>query len=242
MAKIESYPLASPVVGQDKWIGTDSANANATKNFSADAVAVFLNTYNKIEDQALRYKYQDLEAGDVRLNGTLGFSTLNAGIVPLSSLTSFLLSKFQINNNVDVSSYYTNPLVGSTVLISQVGNPSVFGLYTWNSAVVNGAEPNFWDIGVTYSTGNGSLINNTNYFISLLTYKGSSAATTYIHNQNVASATWVIVHNLNSYPAVAVTDSANTPFATGFGQVVYNSANQLTISFSAAFTGKAFLN
>ena len=61
MAKIESYPLASPVVGQDKWLGTDSANANATKNFSADAVALFLNTYNKIEDQALRYKYQDLE-------------------------------------------------------------------------------------------------------------------------------------------------------------------------------------
>jgi|TARA_R100000935_G_C2839203_1_gene170059 hypothetical protein len=241
MAKIDSYPLASPVIGQDKWIGTDSANANATKNFSADAVAVFLNTFNKIEDQSLRYKYQDREAGDVRLPGTISFDTFDAGIIPFSSLTTFVLSKFQINNNVDVSSYYTNPLLQSTVLISQVGNPSVFGLYEWTAAVVDAAEPNFWNIDVTYSTGNGSLINNTNYFISLLTYKGSTAST-YVHPQDVASAIWVITHNLNSYPSVTVTDSANTPFATGFGQVVYNSANKLTITFSAAFTGKAFLN
>ncbi|QDP67766.1 MAG: hypothetical protein GOVbin3530_25 [Prokaryotic dsDNA virus sp.] len=239
MAKISTYPLSTPVVGSDKWIGTDAQAA--TKNFSASAVSVFINEYNKIESQSLRYKYKDMEAGDVRLAGTITFDDLNTGTVPFSSLTQFKLSKQQINNAVDVSTYYTNPLLQSTVLISKCSDPSTFGLFEWDAAVQDGTETNFWNIDVTYATGYGSLEDSKDYFISLLTYKGDPA-TTYIHPQNVASATWTITHNLNSYPSVTVTDSANTPYAVGFGSVTYNSANQLTIVFSAAFAGKAFLN
>tara|TARA_R110002095_G_scaffold48987_1_gene43318 strand:+ start:1390 stop:1509 length:120 start_codon:yes stop_codon:yes gene_type:complete len=39
MARISSYKNASPVVGTDKWIGTDSQNLDQTKNFTADSVA-----------------------------------------------------------------------------------------------------------------------------------------------------------------------------------------------------------
>ena len=67
---------------------------------------------------------------------------------------------------------------------------------------------------------------------------------TYTHNQSSTSATWTITHNLNRFPSVTVVDSANTVV---IGTVVYNSANQLTITFFAggsavAFQGKAYLN
>lgn len=61
----------------------------------------------------------------------------------------------------------------------------------------------------------------------------------YIHNQNSSSSTWSITHNLGFFPAVTVVDSANN---TVIGDVVYNSVNSLTVSFSASFGGKAYLS
>ena len=51
---------------------------------------------------------------------------------------------------------------------------------------------------------------------------------TYTHNQSTTSNTWTITHNLNRFPSVTVVDSADTIV---YGAVVYNSANQLTITF-----------
>ena len=67
---------------------------------------------------------------------------------------------------------------------------------------------------------------------------------TYTHNQSTTSNTWTITHNLNRFPSVTVVDSADTIV---YGTVVYNSANQLTITFfqagsALAFSGKAYLN
>ena len=67
---------------------------------------------------------------------------------------------------------------------------------------------------------------------------------TFTHNQSSVSNTWTITHNLNRFPSVTVVDSADTIV---HGTVVYNSANQLTITFfqggsALAFSGKAYLN
>ncbi len=61
----------------------------------------------------------------------------------------------------------------------------------------------------------------------------------YVHDQQVASATWVVVHNLNKYTSVNIVDTANDII---MGEVQYNSLNQLTITFTAAISGKAYLN
>jgi len=61
----------------------------------------------------------------------------------------------------------------------------------------------------------------------------------YTHTQIASSATWVIVHNLNKYPSVSVVDSGGTVVVGG---IVYDSINQVTLTFSAAFSGKAYLN
>lgn len=61
----------------------------------------------------------------------------------------------------------------------------------------------------------------------------------YVHTQTLASASWVVNHNLGKLPSVTIIDSANDEV---FGEVKHNSVNQSTISFSAAFSGKAFFN
>lgn len=64
-------------------------------------------------------------------------------------------------------------------------------------------------------------------------------STTYIHEQGIASDTWVIEHNLNKRPSVTVVDTADTVFTA---QVEYNSDNQCTIYINGATKGKAYLN
>lgn len=61
----------------------------------------------------------------------------------------------------------------------------------------------------------------------------------YVHDQQVASTTWTVNHNMNKYPSVNIVDSANDEVT---GDVKYNSLNQITITFTAAFSGKAYLN
>jgi len=61
----------------------------------------------------------------------------------------------------------------------------------------------------------------------------------YVHDQQTASVSWVITHNMNKYPAVNIVDTANDEV---IGDVKYNSLNQITITFTAAFSGKAYLN
>lgn len=68
---------------------------------------------------------------------------------------------------------------------------------------------------------------------------GSGVDLNYTHAQSVASATWTIAHNLGKRPSVTVVDSAGDVCV---GNVHYTDANNLTVTFSAAFAGVAYLN
>lgn len=62
----------------------------------------------------------------------------------------------------------------------------------------------------------------------------------YVHYQSVASATWVIQHNLGYRPASAhVEDSANTSIR---GVIDHLDANNLELSFIGAMAGTAYLS
>lgn len=61
----------------------------------------------------------------------------------------------------------------------------------------------------------------------------------FVYTQSVPSDTWVINHNLGKHPTVTVTDSAGTLV---MGSIAFNSLNQITVSFSAAFSGVAYVN
>ena len=61
----------------------------------------------------------------------------------------------------------------------------------------------------------------------------------YQHTQSTTSSSWVITHNLGFYPNIVVQDSANSIVE---GEIVYDSANQVTLNFQAAFSGMAYLS
>lgn len=61
----------------------------------------------------------------------------------------------------------------------------------------------------------------------------------HVHTQNTPSNSWVVDHNLQYFPNVTVVDSGETQVE---GNVIYNNINRVTIEFSTAFSGKAYLS
>tara|TARA_R100001463_G_scaffold82980_1_gene137628 strand:+ start:282 stop:614 length:333 start_codon:yes stop_codon:yes gene_type:complete len=61
----------------------------------------------------------------------------------------------------------------------------------------------------------------------------------FVFTQNTPSATWTIQHDLNKFCSVTVVDSAKQVV---IGDITYTDLNELTITFTAAFSGQAYLN
>lgn len=59
-----------------------------------------------------------------------------------------------------------------------------------------------------------------------------------VHSQPVPSTTWNITHSLGGRPSITVVDSAGTVV---IGEITYISDSQITASFTAAFSGLAYL-
>lgn len=113
-------------------------------------------------------------------------------------------------------------------------------------SVVNASKYEFkvGDYGILYKIGN----NLANAFIIAKlgpSYEDNQPlskreASTYTHLQNTSAATWTVNHNMNKYPSVTVVTSAGD--IAGGAEIDYIDKNNLTISFAAAFSGKAYLN
>jgi hypothetical protein len=72
--------------------------------------------------------------------------------------------------------------------------------------------------------------------VRLATASGNSRR--HVHTQGTVSSSWVITHSLGGKPSVTVVDSADTVVV---GEVTYNSNSQVTVTFSAPFSGYAYL-
>ena len=60
----------------------------------------------------------------------------------------------------------------------------------------------------------------------------------YTHTQASPNTTWAIVHDLGGKPSVTIVDTSDTHVV---GDVTYNSETSITVSFTAAFSGYAYL-
>ena len=67
----------------------------------------------------------------------------------------------------------------------------------------------------------------------------TTARVSYNHVQGVASSSWVINHNLGFYPNVTVQDSAGNIVE---GEITYTTLDSITVTFSTAFSGEAYLS
>jgi hypothetical protein len=73
--------------------------------------------------------------------------------------------------------------------------------------------------------------------VTNLYYSPSRVA--YVFNQNVASSSWTITHNLGFYPNLTVQDSGGSIVE---GEITYTNSNSLTVTFQASFSGTAYLS
>ena len=171
MTRISRYVIDDKVTGSDKWIGSDSQTQYSTKNFTPTKLAVYFNE-NQIIDigTPIRYKYDILEVGDSRLPGTITFEPQVGTPYNISSISNFILSKSTLKGN-DVSEYL-NFLIGSKILFNKADDINIFGLFKIISIVENILEPNFFDVTVLYITGNGSILEDKDYLISLIEITG----------------------------------------------------------------------
>lgn len=169
MGKIGNYPVDEDVLGTDRWIGTDEANSS-TKNFSADSVASFLNNSDKIKSQGLTYFYQFWRTGDERRSGSISLEDSQTEItIPFSSVDAFKISAYT-KSEVDVRTFYTSPLEGKYILISNASDMSDWAIYNWVSSTEDMSNPDFFDIQLARHSSSGSLRKNENYIISLLQF------------------------------------------------------------------------
>ena len=237
MAKISTYQLDTHLIGSDYWIGSDADSNYATKNFTIDSVAEYMNRV-ATQQQALRFKYLNtIPYTDGSFYGADGATA--APNVAYNSITGFTLSKFELTNlGIDISSFYSNPLGGSEVLITQCDDVSRWAVFSWISSTQNTQNNSFYDIVVAYKGGNNGLIANKDYFISLLTYAGANDAN-FLYTLDGSTNVYAIDHNLNKYPAVTIFDANNAEVET---QIVFNTLNRATLTFSLPFTGKASFN
>lgn len=98
------------------------------------------------------------------------------------------------------------------------------------------------EMGWELDTGRAKLGNGTSSWSDLPYVVGNPASgndKSYTHDQTTPSDTWTINHFLDKFPSVSIVDSAGTQVE---GEVVYESINQLVVTFSGAFSGKAYLN
>ena len=132
-----------------------------------------------------------------------------------------------VGDNVIVIAYINNLEIGGGGIAGTMAKWS--GTSTLVNAIANTDYQS--PISVT-SVGNGGNATFVNNVINI-------PRDYYIHDQQASSNSWTITHNMNKYPAVNIVDTANDEV---IGEVRYNTLNQITISFTAATSGKAYLN
>ena len=245
MARISTYVNDTNVVGADKWIGSDSQNNFQTKNFTAQDVANFINK-TAAESQLLRYQYDMINptGGNPRPAESITFATGGAFNVPFAGITTFVLSAYAENQGgllIDVSTWYTAPLTGSDVLITQCDDITNWAIYNWTGATLK--STGFYDISLTYISGNGGLTDKKDYFISLLQYVGSSGDKNEVSAQLSGNNSYIVTHSLNKFPSVSVSLGTPTnPTEEIECSVTYIDTNRVQLDFTNNFTGVAIFN
>ena len=227
MARISSYGFDNNVTDLDAWIGTDASNRR-TKQFSAEAVAKYLNIKGKISISAqMVFKFtQTNPPASGQFSGPANDSNIAA-------ITTMQISNVDASgqNTVEFMEY----LVGNNILISEQNNISLFGHFTIDSYTLNN---NVATLNLTNLFGNGALDLDKVYDFAVFTLS-SQGVPTFVFTQGIPATTWNIQHNLGKFPSVSVINNNNVIIN---GEVTYIDNNNVQLNFSAGFSGKAYLN
>ena len=105
---------------------------------------------------------------------------------------------------------------------------------TGNMGIVNATSDNYNNLSNKPSINGVTLVGNkTSEELGIVCDK------TFAYNQAISSNVWEIKHDLDKYPAITVVDSGGSVV---IGEIVYIDKNNVRITFTSAFSGKAYFN
>ena len=138
------------------------------------------------------------------------------------------------NGSIDMDHYYT--LVNFYL---EQGDSKVETIDATNTTFIDmtPTSPTSGDVVITSTLSATGTPDNTNFLRGDNTW--AEADKTFEFTQAVPSATWTIQHGLGKFPSVSVVNNNNILM---YGNITYIDNNNLTINFSAGFSGKAYLN
>jgi hypothetical protein len=138
------------------------------------------------------------------------------------------------NGSIDMDHYYT--LVNFYL---EQGDSKVKTIDTSDTTFIDmtPTTPTSGDVVITASLSATGTPDNTKFLRGDNTW--AEADKTFEFTQGVPSLVWTIQHNLGKFPSVSIVDTGNT---TVISQIDYIDNNNLTITNSAQFAGKAYLN
>lgn len=248
MAIIYSYQTNTDILATDLIIGSSTKvvngkKKNVTKNFEIGSIAEFYNEISAIAIAGQNNFFFQNQIAPGRKQGSISFISGGGTGTPFNNITVLRISRFATSGNVIID--YINTLVSQAIIIAQCDDLNNFGIYKFISITPVAGNPNFFDIVLESVGAHGSILQDKFYAIAV--YPGfvnpdidpNVGDKNFVYTQLVASSVWNVVHNLDKFPSVSVVDDDQNQV---FGSVVYNTVNDLTITFNGAFSGKAYIN
>lgn len=233
MARISTYVSDTDINPDDKWIGSDANNGFVTKNFSAKSLAYYLNRFNEVgTGTQVNYRFV-VDQTDGIVVGTMGVGDGGQNNIPISTLVEIKFSKYAADGKTIID--YLDYLIDEDVILFNTSDRNNFGHFKFVSLLES--TPDVYIGTFELIAANGVLVDQNVYGIGL--FQKAYRDKHHKHVQGVSSAVWNINHNLDKHPSVIVKDSAGS---TVIGEITYTDLNNLTITFSGAFSGEAYLN
>lgn len=170
---------------------------------------------------------------------------LNAGI----QMTGYLNIESQLSGQLNNINLVYNSIIGKPEIngIVLVGDKTTSELKISHEDILNNDTSNLHPIsaitGLQGQLDSKDSVDSVNTKLANLSNeleaKIITATNTYVFIQSIPSSVWTINHNLNKAPSVTVIDSAGSIV---MGEINYIDMNNIIITFSGAFSGKALLN
>ena len=231
MSGISSYQLKSQPDGSDIVIGTSVENGQ-TKNFSVQSLSnYYINSYFK----NISWQFIVLEPDpSERPEGTISFENYGGQGTNWSAITRLYINTAMPNGTTSVN--YLARLVGKDIIFGDRNNLDGYGIFKLTSLTQESGSVYYMDL--SYKSGSG-VIKGLHYYGVQVDIDGVETDKNFVFTQGTASTVWNIQHDLNKFPSVSVVNNNNVLM---YGETTYVDTNNLTINFSAGFSGKAYLN
>lgn len=237
MARISNYTIDTTVESSDKFIGSNSGGS--TKNFKVSDISKHLRATNAAGvGGQLVYIYDQGSFSDdtSRQAGKINFGVAGSGPVNFSDITGLKINKLTSGNDHSVENFIPS-FNNTNIIIADTENQNSFGVFNVTAISQNSTRTNFYDLTLTFASGNGNLVDLRSYSISAFTAGDKNHVSSQLNFSAGVSQT--ITHNLGKFPSVTVVSSNGNEVV---GDIQHTSINTLKVTFENNFAAKVYVN